>query len=128
MSLLPGEITKQSLVAPPRTMRSTRYSLTARGRSTAPSTRMPTGKSSLEKASGWIRLPMPAAGMIPHTSSSHQRQQLFRPLLGGVLAKRPLPRRVPDPGQVFRWRRDGGHRLGGSPGDEDFLPRAEEPI
>src|SRR3954453_4716166 len=66
MSDLPGEITKQSLVAPARIIRSTRYSLTARGRSTWPSRRLPTGSSSFENASGWILLPTPAAGMMPH--------------------------------------------------------------
>ena len=66
MSDLPGEMTKQMLFAPPITMRSTRYSLTARGRSMLPSMRLPTGRSSLENASGWIRLPAPAAGIIPH--------------------------------------------------------------
>src|SRR5436305_2285320 len=66
MSDLPGAITKQILVAPPTIMRSTRYSLTARGRSVSPSRRLPTGRSSFEKASGWILLPAPAAGMIPH--------------------------------------------------------------
>src|SRR3954467_12867318 len=66
MSDLPGEITKQILSAPPLIIRSTRYSLTARGRSVLPSNRLPTGSSSLEKASGWIRLPAPAAGMMPH--------------------------------------------------------------
>ena len=66
MSDLPGEITKQILSAPPRIMRSTRYSLTAQGRSTPPSRRLPTGRSSFEKASGWMRLPRPAAGTMPH--------------------------------------------------------------
>src|SRR3954471_14453239 len=66
MSALPGEITKQILSAPPRIIRSTKYSLTAQGRSVPFSTRLPTGRSSLENASGWIRLPRPAAGTIPH--------------------------------------------------------------
>ena len=68
MSDFQGEITKQILSAPPRTMRSTRYSLTARGRSTPrSSTRLPIGNSSLLNASGWMRVPWPAAGMMPHT-------------------------------------------------------------
>src|SRR4051812_25611968 len=67
MSLFPGEITKQTRLAPPRTIRSTRYSLTARGRSTpSASSRLPTGSSSLLKASGWMRDPAPAAGTMPH--------------------------------------------------------------
>src|ERR687889_46550 len=66
MSDLPGEITKQILSAPPRIMRSTRYSLTAHGRSVPASRRLPTGRSSFEKASGWMRLPRPAAGTMPH--------------------------------------------------------------
>jgi len=66
MSDLPGDMTKQILPAPPRIMRSTRYSLTAQGRSSPLSSRLPTGRSSFEKASGWMRLPRPAAGTIPH--------------------------------------------------------------
>src|SRR4051795_9983828 len=66
MSDLPGEMTMQSLSAPPSTSRSTRYSLTARGRSRPPSCRLPTGNSSFENASGCMRLPCPAAGMMPH--------------------------------------------------------------
>src|SRR6185437_2374890 len=69
MSVLAGEMTKQSLSAPPAIMRSTRNSLTARGRSVPFSMRLPTGRSSLEKASGWILLPAPAAGMIPHMAA-----------------------------------------------------------
>src|ERR687897_502991 len=72
MSDLPGEMTKQILSAPPWIMRSTRYSLTAQGRSVKPSRRLPTGRSSLEKASGWIRLPRPAAGTMPHMSGLHR--------------------------------------------------------
>src|SRR5947209_438713 len=66
MSDLPGEITKQSLSAPPAIIRSTRYSLMARGRSTWPSNLPPTGSNAFENASGWIRPPAPAAGIIPH--------------------------------------------------------------
>src|SRR5512133_1154317 len=66
MSLLPGEMTKQSLRAPPLIIRSIRYSDTAFGRSTPPTHWLPTGSSSFEKASGWMRLPIPAAGMMPH--------------------------------------------------------------
>src|SRR3954464_7606003 len=69
MSDLPGEMMKQILSAPPRTIRSMRYSLTAQGRSMPPSARLPSGSSSFEKASGWIRLPRPAAGTMPHMLS-----------------------------------------------------------
>src|SRR3954469_7651320 len=72
MSDLPGAMTKQSLSAPPAIMRSTRYSLTAQGRSRTPSVRLPTGSSSFENASGWMRLPRPAAGMTPHMSRLHE--------------------------------------------------------
>src|SRR3954465_9882579 len=66
MSDFPGEITKQILSAPPRIRRSMRYSDTAQGRSIPLSLRLPTGSNSFEKARGWIRLPRPAAGTIPH--------------------------------------------------------------
>src|SRR5689334_22878935 len=66
MSDFPGEITKQILLAPPEIIRSIMYSLAARGRLVSPSRRLPTGRSSFEKANGWIRLPAPAAGIIPH--------------------------------------------------------------
>src|ERR1700716_1482011 len=104
MSDLPGEITKQILSAPPRISRSTRYSETAQGRSTPLSVLLPTGNSSFEKASGWIRLPRPAAGMMPHISSLHCRKedaidrrpfqeldQLGGASAGAVLFQRPLP-------------------------------------
>src|SRR6185437_6006588 len=69
MSNFHGEITKQILSAPPRIMRSTRYSLTARGRSTPlASIQLPTGNNSFENARGWMRVPFPAAGTMPHIS------------------------------------------------------------
>ena len=61
---------KHSFVAPARSIRSTRYSLTARGRSTSPTNVLPTGSSSFENANGWIRVPRPAAGMMPYISRS----------------------------------------------------------
>src|SRR4051794_31013007 len=70
MSDLPGEITKQIFSAPPSIRRSMRYSDTAQGRSIPLSLRLPTGSSSLEKARGWMRLPRPAAGTMPHISHS----------------------------------------------------------
>src|SRR3972149_3153067 len=66
MSDLPGDMIKQSFFAPGHTIRSIRYSLTPRGLSSSPSILLPTGSSSLEKASGWILDPAPAAGIIPH--------------------------------------------------------------
>src|SRR4051794_14360143 len=86
MSDLPGEITKQILSAPPRISRSTRYSDTAQGRSIPLSLRLPTGSSSLEKASGWMRLPRPAAGTMPH---------IFRLLEFQVDGQRRLRLRTP---------------------------------
>src|SRR4051794_29621592 len=109
MSDLPGEMTKQILSAPPSTSRSTRYSLTARGRSRSPSRRLPTGSSSFENASGCMRLPCPAAGTMPHIAhlalhqigdschSLEQRLELGRADRGGVAAEGPLARRGGDP-------------------------------
>src|SRR5436305_5743758 len=110
MSDFPGEIMKQILLAPPRIIRSTRYSLTAQGRSAPASIRLPTGSNSLEKARGWMRLPRPAAGMIPHMMSrahcnsfGHTRFRLVesfeqgsRAMLGSMLIEHPFPRRSPD--------------------------------
>src|SRR3954464_328009 len=98
MSALPGEITKQILSAPPSTSRSTRYSLTARGRSRSPSRRLPTGSSSFEKASGCIRLPCPAAGTIPPMKPFRRYEsfQLAGTRVGRVLRQRAAPRRVGD--------------------------------
>src|SRR3954469_19500164 len=73
MSDFPAEMMKQILSAPAIVMRSTRYSLTARGRSMLPSNRPPTGSNSFENASGWMRVPAPAAGMMPS-----MRQLQFR--------------------------------------------------
>lgn len=63
---MPDETRKRILPAIPRIIRSTRYSLTARGRSLSPSMRRPTGRSFFEKAIGRMRVPAPAAGMMPH--------------------------------------------------------------
>src|SRR4051794_18694359 len=106
MSDLPGEITKQILSAPPSIRRSIRYSDTAQGRSMPLSLRLPTGSSSLEKARGWMRLPRPAAGTMPHISHSlnfgltgsgagrllEQRYQLGGTFLRTVLVQRSLAR------------------------------------
>src|SRR5688572_23126741 len=104
MSDFPDAMTKQILSAPPRSMRSTRYSLTAQGRSVPPSRRLPTGRSSLEKARGWMRLPRPAAGTMPHMSGAHRRggrcfaqahfaerpHEVVGALRRGVLGKHPF--------------------------------------
>src|SRR3954465_4386017 len=95
MSDLPGEMTKHSLSAPPSTSRSTRYSLTARGRSRSPSRRLPTGSSSFENASGCMRLPCPAAGMISHMMP-HDLDELGGADLRAVGRERPLPRAPAD--------------------------------
>src|SRR4051794_37639162 len=103
MSDLPGPMTKQILSAPPRIIRSTRYSLTAQGRSPIPSTRLPTGSSSFENPSGWIRVPRPAAGIMPSISGSfhqgrflpsavrHDRLELLGTPRRSVLGEHPLP-------------------------------------
>ncbi len=115
MSDLPGEMTKQIFEAPARTIRSTRYSLTAFGRSVRSSERPPTGSNSFENASGWIRVPFPAAGITPHISFSRQkhracrcgadavqqRHEFTRPMLGRVLRKHALARRMRDPERFF---------------------------
>src|SRR5436305_1667557 len=103
MSDFPGEITKQILSAPPRMRRSIRYSETAQGRSIPFSLRLPTGSSSLENAKGWMRLPRPAAGTMPHISHSlnfgltgaavrllEQRYQFGSALLRTMLIECPL--------------------------------------
>src|SRR5436190_6282099 len=116
MSNFQREITKQILSAPACSIRSIRYSLTARGRSAPPSKRLPTGSNSFEKASGWMRVPLPAAGMIPHMVSAlhafgfvvlrytgagvlQQSDQLGGPAFGGVLGEDPLAPRLADIGE-----------------------------
>src|SRR3954463_16310251 len=115
MSDLPGEMTKQRRSAPAEIRRSTRYSLTARGCSMPPSTRTPTGSSSLENASGWMRVPAPAAGMIPHMivspallfmrpvngAAAQQVFELSRPAVGRVLDERPLAGALRDAPQLL---------------------------
>src|SRR5436853_6226038 len=117
MSNFQREITKQILSAPACSMRSIRYSLTARGRSAPPSKRLPTGSNSFEKASGWMRVPLPAAGIIPHMVSAlhafgfaslryaraavfQQCNQLGGAALGGVLGQDPLPTGLADIGEL----------------------------
>src|SRR3982751_750379 len=125
MSDLPGEMTKQSFSAPPRTSRSIRYSLTARGRSRSPSRRLPTGSSSLENASGCMRLPCPAAGMIPHMVP-HDRDELAGTDAGAVFGERALTRTAADPPAHFGVEVEGrGHVVGGAR-DEDLAIRFEE--
>src|SRR5829696_5382248 len=127
MSDFPGEITKQSLSAPPMTNRSTRYSLTARGRSRSPSRRLPTGSSSFENASGCMRLPWPAAGMIPHMVP-HDLDELGGAHLRAVMRECALARAARDPAPdlgIEVQRRDG---VGGVPRNDDFGAGLEEGI
>src|SRR5919199_2308027 len=66
MSVFSGERTKHTRSAPASSMRSTRNSLTALGRSTPCSSKvLATGSISFENASGWSREPAPAAGTMP---------------------------------------------------------------
>src|SRR6185437_8862076 len=138
MSDFHGEITKQILSAPPRTMRSTRYSLTARGRSTPfASIQLPTGSNSLEKASGWMRVPLPAAGTMPHISrlladgpagvrALQRRHQVHCAALRAVLIEDTLARTTGDECE-FRIRQgERGHRGIGLVGDEYLTAGLEE--
>src|SRR3954464_6570922 len=140
MSDLPGEITKQILSAPPRIIRSTRYSETAHGRSTPSSVLLPTGSSSLENASGCIRLPRPAAGIIPHISRPRRSQKsalcLGRPFeqlnqfvgtaTGTVLFERALTCAAPHPLQLLVIKLKRSHYIGRSAGQDDLLIRLEK--
>src|SRR3569623_694499 len=133
MSVFPGETTKQILSAPAFSIRSTTYSLTARGRSTPSSSLLPTGSSSFEKASGWIRLPAPAAGTIPHITglrrcSSDRCEhglELRRAPLGRVLRERALARRGCDSTKCSVVQRDRTDSVIAVLGDEDLRARGE---
>src|SRR5438045_320851 len=139
MSNFQREITKQILSAPACSMRSIRYSLTARGRSAPPSKRLPTGSNSFEKASGWMRVPLPAAGIIPHMVSAlhafgfmvfgrtgacvlQQRDQLGGTALGGVLGKDPLPPRLADVGEFPVAEIERRKHVIGLANDDDVAP------
>jgi hypothetical protein len=92
--------------------------LTARGRSVPPSSRRePTGSSSLLNAGGWMRVPLPAAGMIPHvTPSPDDRPATRRP-------RRPRPCR---PHDGLRWVRPASAPVRGvrwPPGPRPARPR-----
>src|SRR3954452_19669157 len=140
MSDLPGEITKQILSAPPRISRSMRYSETAQGRSIPLSLRLPTGSSSLEKARGWMRLPRPAAGTMPHISHSlnsrltgsgvgrllEQRDQLGGAFLRTVLIQRSLARASGDLRQFRLLQLQCFKRVRGVACEQDLLARREE--
>src|SRR4051794_3408739 len=134
MSDFPGEIMKAIFVAPAASIRSMRCSLTARGRSTAPSKRLPTGSSSLENASGWMRVPAPAAGMMPHTLVSFRHRattvrrsatqnvfELRGAAIRRVLHQRPLARPVRDRAQLLVRPLDGSRRGNARLRDQDFL-------
>src|SRR4051794_13305578 len=143
MSHLPGEMTKQSLSAPPANIRSTRYSLTARGRSVPSSNRLPTGSNSFEKASGWMRVPLPAAGMIPHMVSAlhafdlasnravgarlfEQCDQFSGAPLGGMLEQNPLPSGLAHVGKLTVAQVERRQDIAGSADDNDLAPGIEE--
>src|SRR5437588_11250839 len=109
MSALPGSTTKQIRLAPAFIIRSTKYAPTARGRSRPASIRLPTGKSSLENAKGWIRDPTPAAGtmpqirvmrsppqdslVVPLASQRYLRREHAPELVGPTFVIRPVPDR-----------------------------------
>src|SRR5687768_9312643 len=140
MSDLPGEMTKQIFRAPPRIIRSTRYSLTAQGRSVPPSKRLPTGSNSLEKASGWMRLPRPAAGTMPHISRPHHRargglggkgrfeasQKIAGPLVGRMLRQNTLAGICRDLLKLCIGQGQRGEAVECFAHHKDFLARPEE--
>src|SRR5215218_7686549 len=142
MSDLPGDITKQILSAPPWIMRSTRYSLTAQGRSTPSSSRLPTGRSSFEKARGWMRLPRPAAGTIPHMASclqdgfvartgfgarpGQERFEFLGPPVRGMLGERAGATGLGHPAQLSVGEVEGRDRVLRRLRNEDLPPRFEE--
>src|SRR3954469_5839415 len=126
MSDLPGEMTMHSLSAPPRTRRSTRYSLTARGRSRPPSCRLPTGSSSFENASGCMRLPCPAAGMIPHMVDD--LLQFLRAYGCGVTRENALPRAARDGRALASAHSQRRRHIVGRVRDDDLAAGFEEMI
>src|SRR3569623_1582219 len=139
MSDVPGPMTKHSLSAPPVTMRSSRYSLTAQGRSPRLPPRLPTGSNSLEKPSGWMRLPRPAAGMIPsisgalayqrrawRTDSSQRRFEFLGAPVGSVLGEHPLARSPTYFGEFVVPERQRLHHVVGRLDREHLAPELEE--
>src|SRR5215207_3539410 len=154
MSDFPGAMTKQILSAPPATIRSIRYSLTAHGRSVTPSLRLPTGRSSFEKARGWMRLPRPAAGTNPHMSAlpvrpagrlradervcagsppagrpvGEDRLQLGGAPLRRVVGEDPRAGALADPRQLGVRPLDDGHRVLRRGCGQDLLPRLKEVV
>ena len=109
---MPGEITKQSLFAPPRIMRSTRYSLTARGRSLPvfhaaahrqqllrerqrlnPAARARRRNDPPHRSSCSLLRCHRAAHTPRRSARSHRRFQLAHPALRRMLLQRSLARR-----------------------------------
>src|SRR3954470_7361233 len=132
MSDLPAEIVMQMRVAPARIIRSTRYSETAFGRSVPSAMRVPTGSSSLEKASGWMRLPMPAAGTIPQVlmptpplAGSPPSPPPAPPPLRRMLGQRPLAGGAGDPADLLWGKGKDGEHLLRAPRREDLPSRLE---
>src|SRR5690349_14396818 len=130
MSDLPAPITKHSLSAPPRSRRSIRYSATAQGRGASFKVRAPTGSSSFENASGWMREPRPAAGMMPHischqglrtTRALEQRDQFVRAMLRGVFGQRAFARGFADAFQFGIGKIQRLERIARVARQQDFL-------
>src|SRR6185437_5617835 len=108
---------------------------TAQGRSMPWSLRLPTGSSSLEKARGWIRLPRPAAGTIPHMSGLlddairsaasgallQKHNQLLRPFLRTVFGERALARAPGHALEIVIVQRQGSERILRAIGKKDLF-------
>src|SRR3954451_7634197 len=118
-------MTTHNLSAPPSTRRSTRYSLTARGRSRPPSCRLPTGSSSFENASGCMRLPCPAAGMMPHMVP-HDRDELVGAHLRAVFSQRALARATADAAPLLGIEIQRGGHVVRAARHENFAAGLEE--
>src|SRR5438105_13585395 len=86
-----------------------------------------------------MRVPAPAAGMIPHMSPSPEigrraltgapaqhLLELRRTAVGGVLDQRPLPRALRDAPELLVGSLDRVNRSVTGGGDEDLLVRFEE--
>src|SRR3954453_20759621 len=86
-----------------------------------------------------MRVPAPAAGMIPHTvpssgipgarfavSARQNRLELRRAAIGGVLGERALARAPRDASQLLVRALDRDHGGAGRVGDENLFARLEE--
>src|SRR5689334_19496058 len=123
------------------------YSLTALGRSVCPSLRLPTGSSSLEKASGWMRLPMPAAGTMPHILTSRSlgdrlhhfttamlvsgrncRFKIPRPAFGAMLFEGARSGAAADGCECLVTQRQGAENIFGAFRQQNFAARRKKMI